>query len=157
MNEQGKKALVKVAEWLERGAPHVVIATGVEINHFDMGEPVTPDDAGCGTACCIAGAVCQFEQLGMDVRDSGGGLGWHYDTGADHLASNFLGIGSQEASELFVPWEHFEGDPSEFSDPELAARVVRHFIATGKVDWDIDGEHPALFSDDTGCDCELCC
>lgn len=147
MNEQGKKALIKVAEWLERGAPHVTIADGIEVGKFDMGEAVDADPT-CGTACCIAGAVCQFEMLGLDDRFPNGSMLFFSESdraGAGTLAAEFLGVSEAASGPLFLPWDHFEcGDTDEFSDPELAAQVVRHFIATGEVDWNLTGEHEPL-------------
>lgn len=150
MNEQGKKALVTVAEWLERGAPHVTIDQR-SIGLFDMSEAVTPgheNDAGeaCGTACCIAGAVYQFEGLSGFSHDPSRGLDFFAEVAPK--VQEFLGLDMDQATALFLPWEHFEGYPQEFSDPELAGKVVRKFIETGEVDWDITNEHPLISYDD---------
>lgn len=159
MNEQGKQALVRVAEWLEAGAPHVNIDSR-DIGMFDMGEAVTPNKQNefgeaCGTACCIAGAVFQFEGLGGFEGNPTTGLDFFWEVSPkvrEHLA-----IDEDTASALFLPWEHFDGEVEEFSDPALAAKVVREFIATGVVDWDIEGEHPAFDNgEDDSCDCPIC-
>lgn len=158
MNEQGKKALVTVAEWLERGAPHVQIESR-DIGVFDMGEAVSvnhENDEGepCGTACCIAGAVYQFEGLSGQSTNPTRGLDFFHDVAPK--VTEFLNITEEQAEPLFLPWDHFEGDPSEFSDPALAAKVVRHFIETGEVDWNITGEHAPYDYGDDDCDCYLC-
>lgn len=135
------QALVKVAQWLEQGAPHVEVGP-FEIGRFDMGESISVDDEWCGTACCIAGAVSQFEGLvhpdealfafGAPFFDTEGSVGLMTKV-AIHL-----GIDDDTAAMLFVPWDHFSHDrESEFSDPARAAKVIRHFISTGVVDWDL--------------------
>lgn len=138
VSEQGKAALIKVAEWLEAGAPHVVIKDGVEVGVFDMTQVVNIKPE-CGTACCIAGSVCQFNMLGMDVRYDNGNLGWDdkevwdpalgeyrvTQKGGKTLAQEYLGMNEGQADELFEPWNHFT-DPSgdNFSDPALAAKTM---------------------------------
>lgn len=149
MNEQGKKALIKVAEWLEAGAPHVVIKEGQTIAEFDMNYGGEPLEDGCGTACCIAGALVQFEGLMEPDPDTGSieffsededeydGLEGERELGAGEVAQNFLDITEDDADKLFMPFNNFEyGASYEFSIPERAAAVVRHFIETGKVEWD---------------------
>ena len=166
VSEQGRKALIEVAEWLERGAPHVRISGTFDIHHFDMEYSVEPDHYSeelntCGTACCIAGAVCQFNMLGGEKeRTENGALpffgNYTWDEmkgevvpttkGALDLATEHLGLSDQAAQELFVPWEHFDlhydafEDLGVYSDTKLAAKVVRNFLATGVVDWNIDRE-----------------
>lgn len=138
MNEQGKKALIKVAEWLEAGAPHVKVADGFELGRFDMEFAVLPEP-GCGTACCIAGAVCQFEKLGH--RGSYGSLVFFGELGAGALTQEFLGIDQTDANYLFTPWEYYYNrHSSEFSKPARAAAVIRNFLETGEVDWNLFDE-----------------
>lgn len=152
MNEQGKKALVKIAEWLEAGAPHVVIKEGQTIAEFNMNYGGEYIEEACGTACCIAGAVVQFEDLMQPDED--GTIGFfstdpddidedeERELGAGEVAQNFLGITEAEADRLFMPFHSFSYENSaEFSQPARAAAVVRHFIETGEVDWDkFDGD-----------------
>lgn len=151
MNEQGKKALVKVAEWLEAGAPHVVIKEGQAIAEFNMSFGGVYDEVACGTACCIAGAVVQFENL-MQPDESGEieffsedpenvGEGEPRELGAGEIASNFIGLTEDQADKLFMPFGEFEyEEASEFSKPARAAAVVRHLIETGEVCWDLFDE-----------------
>lgn len=164
VSEQGRKALTDIAEWLERGAPHVTIGNGFDVHHFDMEYSVEPDHYSeelntCGTACCIAGAVCQFNKLGGEAeRNKDGGLAffdlhrWNEEKGEDELltkgalqlAIEYLGITEDDALKLFVPWDHFDRHYNAdeyygvYSNPKLAAAVVRKFLATGKVDWNIE-------------------
>lgn len=140
MNDQGKLALTQVLQWLEAGAPHVTIDNDYEITKFDMNFAVSyyyyADDSlndGCGTACCIAGAICQFEKLGK--RDFCG-LAFYGADGAGGLAQEYLGLTSLEAAKLFEPWNHFEDQFSSDYTVKRAAAVVRTFIETGVIDWD---------------------
>lgn len=134
---KNKQALINVAEWLEDGAPHTEVA-GHKIATFDMEYAV--DAAGqCGTACCIAGAIVQFENLiepvYTGVRDF---FDTHGEAGVGTMASEHLGISSGDAEQLFEPWIGFEYNSySEFSDPARAAKVVRHYLKTDNVDWDL--------------------
>lgn len=140
---QNKQALIKVAEWLEDGAKHVNIENGHKIDQFDMEHAVTNN--GCGTACCIAGALVQFEGLIQPVIKGSAIFFDEVDDetddlveGVGSLATNYLGIDKDDAEKLFIPWDHFSAENySEFSDPERAARVIRHYLDTGVVDWDM--------------------
>lgn len=58
--DAAKNAVEKTIEWLETGAPHVELTTGLSVDGFDMNEGIGWDDIGCGTTCCIAGALVQF-------------------------------------------------------------------------------------------------
>lgn len=132
---QGRKALENVAAWLEAGAPHRILASGLQVDRFDMSEPVKVD-AACGTSCCIAGAVCQFEALGIDVRDHMGSLEWGGEDGAMDLAGAFLGMPLADQLRMFEPWNYFVGRDGDFNAAPRGAAVIRHYLATGKVDWD---------------------
>jgi hypothetical protein len=136
ISEQGRKALWRVASWLENGAPHVRISEELEVSRFDMGESVTTDDD-CGTSCCIAGAICQFEQLGMDARLADGSMYWssYSRPGVRDLVIKHLGINETKGSQLFEPWLFFPGTSESFNSPARGAAVIRHFLATGVVDW----------------------
>jgi hypothetical protein len=142
---QGRKALDQVADWLERGAPHVDI-NGRKIDNFDMAYAVQDD--GCGTSCCVAGAVVQFNNLGkldetgtLKFWDEGG-----YD-GAEKLATEFLGISEEDAGQLFMPWTSLELEnevgesprAARFSDPIVAGKVIRTYLTTGQIDWVASG------------------
>lgn len=147
---KNKQALINVAEWLENGAKHVETPTGHNIGKFDMEQAVNYDYAdGCGTACCIAGAIVQFENLinpvlvreevgFFDLLDASGKI---VERGIGNLVSEHLGLTEEETDKLFTPWNHFPSDTVyEFSDPDRAAKVIRYYLETGLVDWD---EFPA--------------
>lgn len=139
---QNKQSLVRVVEWLENGAPHVTIENVRVIDQFDMEYGIFDD--GCGTACCIAGAVVQFEGLGelkrgeiefFDITNFKDNV---IEKGISTLAAEHLGITQSEAEQLFEPWAKFEySEHEEFSHPKRAAAVIRHFLAEGVVDWDL--------------------
>lgn len=137
VTQQGRKALVKVAEWLEAGAPHVTLPNDLQVDRFDMESPVVVDEyESCGTSCCIAGAVCQFQGLGLAVRGFDGGLDWCGQDGARELAGSFLNISEDERDRLFEPWNHFMDDSESYNSAPRGAAVIRHFLLTGEVDWD---------------------
>lgn len=155
LSEKGIIALTKVAQWLEAGAPHVQVTDDLEVGHFDMeyavvANPYDIHGNDCGTACCIAGAVCQFEMLGLDERDEDGDLEWILpgedarevdgNLGAFFLASDYLGMDYDDAVRLFSPF-NLGLDGHTYRNPAIAALVVRHFIETGEVSWvDISDE-----------------
>lgn len=151
------KALIKVAEWLEDGAKHVSFGTGHEVGVFDMEQAVTASGFGsdyredaCGTACCIAGAIVQFENLISPVLSGAHDFFDSYDgAGVGTIAAKHLGISEEDAEQLFEPWNEFgfEGY-SEFSDPQRAAKVVRHYLETGIVDWDLFEPAPEFCDQD---------
>lgn len=148
MNEQGKKALIKVAEWLEDGAKHVKVK-GHSIGMFDMEQAVAHQGDSCGTACCIAGAVVQFEGLISPVKFGSKDFFDGTEEGVGTLATNHLGISEAEAEELFEPWQCFGYDVyTEFSDPQRAAKVVRHYLKTGIIDWDLFEPAPEFCEED---------
>lgn len=135
VSQQGRVALEKVAGWLEAGAPHMTLENGLEIDTFNMAVAVEVDPV-CGTSCCIAGAVCQFEGLGLEVRTSDGSMGWMLSGGAMDLAGAYLGMAFMDQFRLFEPWHRFTGPSDSFNSPARGAAVIRHFLATGTVDWD---------------------
>lgn len=128
LSEVGVERLSEVAAWLEAGAPH---SGGVEEFNMDVGVHHTD----CGTACCIAGAVCQFFDPfpegpeGLERR-------WLSSTGSEGVANRatrLLGIpddleGRGKAEELFRSVSN-----NDFITPKIAAKALRHFIATGEV------------------------
>lgn len=143
LSDRGRQALEKVAEWLEAGAPHVCTDAGRRIDEFDMSFGVVTT-SGCGTSCCIAGAIVQFEGLGtLNYAGSMTFGGYAEEENVEKLARNLLGIDYGDAKELFLPWEtidveeypYLEGNPEPFSDPEVAAKVIRNYLETGIIDW----------------------
>lgn len=152
ISTQGRKALDQVATWLENGAPHVDI-DGRRIDDFNMKYAV--NEGSCGTSCCVAGAVVQFEKLGV-LHD--GDIYFdedpYNDSGAGKLAQDYLGINDKDARALFLPWDndelvdkhpHLCHNASPFSDTAVAAKTIRNYLATGDIDWvaaGLDTEDP---------------
>lgn len=147
MNEQGKNALIRVAEWLEAGAKHTTVGDH-NIARFDMEQSIASE--GCGTACCIAGAVVQFEGLVKPVIH--GALDFfdgHFEDGVGTIAARHLGMSEDNAERMFEPWQQFEFNSyEEFSDPQRAAKVVRHYLETGVVAWDLFEPAPEFVAED---------
>ena len=154
LTNEGKKALAKVAEWLEDGAPHVRVSEeGRRLDNFDMEYGVIHNNS-CGTSCCVAGAICQFEGLGSL---KGNDLPFFGDNGASKYATmlllgkvypdeTFSGIsGPKDLDALFCPWLYFEpkdgdNDCAAYSNTSDAAKVIRHYIATNEINWEITGK-----------------
>jgi hypothetical protein len=63
-------------------------------------------------------------------------MDWIFPGGAMDIAGAYLGMGLMDQVKLFEPWHHFLGDSDSFNAPARGAAVIRHFLATGKVDWD---------------------
>lgn len=78
------------------------------VAHFDM------RDWKCGSVCCIGGAAQQF-------------------FGRDSDAGELLGLDAVQEHALFYP----NSSRAHASTPKEAAKVVRHLIHTGVVDWGI--------------------
>lgn len=134
LTTEGRNALEQIAEWLEAGAPHVD-HEGRTVDHFNMEYPVSKDGPECGTTCCIAGALVQFNGLDdRDLLEATGNIAWYT---VKRLAVDFLDIGPATATELFEPWVYFDGADDSFNDPKRAAKVLRHYLETGRVDWDL--------------------
>lgn len=138
LNENGVKALTDVAEWLEAGAPHVTVDETLEtIAKFDMSE--VSGYNGCGTVCCIAGAVVSFNPLEFPQFCEPNSRVW-YKVNEVHVAEHaegdvftdarkYLGMSEDDAEALFVPDDMHERTAKE------GAEVIRHFIKTGVAKW----------------------
>lgn len=135
----GRKRLEQVQEWLADGAPHKEIELNGEkllpITRFNIHQTVRRDD--CGTVCCIAGAVCQFNAP-FDIRE----LDQHkwvafYENeddsheGVSARAQNLLGISHFDACELFEPSDIDWDDIT----PAVAAELLKTYMATGEINW----------------------
>lgn len=56
-----RNAVEKAIDWLEAGAPHINLeGSGLTLLGLDMNEGIAWEDRGCGTTCCIAGAIVEF-------------------------------------------------------------------------------------------------
>jgi hypothetical protein len=123
--------LKKVAEWLEAGAPHQQTGgMGFDMRYFGVtngcfNNPpswITPE---CGSVGCIAGAVNQFSGVNIFTGDA-------------NTAFKALGVYDEELQDklhtLFYPEEY---EDAWYAPPEKVAKVVRHFIKTKEVDWEL--------------------
>lgn len=151
MKELTPKALEtlnKVIAWLEAGAPHIEVKPGVSVEGFDMSvgiitqhETSLSENPSCGTVCCIAGAITQFD-TGFSIEDFALNDEWDFDyddwevSWADvkHHATELLGLDDDEASSLFEPYNYEERGAYT---PIEAATVLKHFRDTGEVNWEI--------------------
>lgn len=117
--------LIEVAEWLEAGAPHKGNIAG-----FDMSDYAVPTS--CGTVCCIAGAIVEFEAMrrGIAFSDMPGIAG---TASAHEVAEELCELPFDTAWDLFIPdvekrWCHIT--------PFEAAATIRRYLNTGVVSWD---------------------
>jgi hypothetical protein len=91
---------------------------GPEDKGFD---PVDQEYHTCGTGACIAGwATATF------------GSGTTKHERIQREAMCLLELTPCQADRLFIP-----NDPSDDHTTEIAPAVIRHFVETGEVDWDI--------------------
>lgn len=141
LTPEAERALIQVAVWLENGAKHVTVdKTGRVLDSFNMEYGIDKTrEPECGTSCCIAGAVVQFN--GLCDLDFHGEVHWVY---IESAASEFLGMSSRNVKALFKPWslpEFCDMDDEDlegmFNDPAVAAETIRNYLATGEIVWDI--------------------
>ena len=135
VNITPRDRLVEVAEWLEAKTP---MKAGV--TKFDMHHWVEKNE--CGTSCCLAGAIVQFDQAAKgnptiirgNISEIGGdAVNQYYDIG--DYAGDLCGLNPLEAQELFR--ENMDATPTD------AAATIRRFLDTGKLYWNYDGENDA--------------
>lgn len=156
---EGRQRLERVAQWLEAGAPHITLDdNGVvrEFEGFNMGNTVT-----CGSACCIAGAVCQFDKP-YSVQDFIDIVGNHTYGNMEFFADpkngdkhqgvmpravELLGISEEDALALFIP-EETGLDLDLINDPYLGARVIRTYLETGEITWAQEIQASGLLEED---------
>lgn len=82
----------------------------------------------CGTSCCIAGALGVFNKdLNLEGVSQFNDSEMSRASRAEHALVRNYGMDEDDAFELFF------GDLE--AGPAQAARVVRHWIETGEVDW----------------------
>lgn len=109
-----------VLEWLDAGGDDVI--------GFDMGSFYDDTaDHHCGTTCCIAGAVNQFNKLNVDNYSADAAC---YEIG------ELIGMTKKQVDNLFLG--HTPAGltyPLDAIPPQLAASVLRTFIETGYAPW----------------------
>lgn len=132
-----KQRLLELADWLGKGAKHEHVrfnmSTFMTFKLKDWYAPITKDNI-CGTVCCIAGCAVQFfapencadltnqELCRPNLVDYKG------------IAARVLGLGTEQAEALFFPDRQLISDYSQIT-PQWAAKVIRHMVETGHVDW----------------------
>lgn len=139
---------------------------GVQSN--DDGEPPDAEYVvnHCRTSCCIAGAAVQFfntparllekEWADTGYADGTESIGW---LRVSLEATELLNLSVEQAAQLFTPQARYQmcmpnysdvveyerlkryGNLDSYSDPAWAARTIRHFLATGEVDWEGNDHH----------------
>lgn len=120
-----KARLAVLADWLEAGgeSPHIKFGMYTYLTFLDKNGNETPDkDEACGSICCMAGALAQTFGDRMAMRKG---------TSIMQCARELVGMNALDAMELFVP----SMLDLRAVTPRQAARVVRHLIATGEIDW----------------------
>lgn len=119
MNDVQRARLVEVAEWLERGGDEYKGVHEFNMRYWDVA-------SACGTLCCVGGAIEAFNREAVaELRRTR-----QYMT-RESMAAALVGIDAVEAYRLFYP-DYIEQFAATAKD---VAKVVRHLIDTGKVDW----------------------
>jgi hypothetical protein len=119
-----------VLKWLDSGAPHVKAGRRKRVG-FNMKHGIVSGHVNdfannpCGTAVCIAGALIVFNSI---LVPRGQTIVGRFRT--------LLGLTEQEAFQLFTPLSVHDWSTLT---PKIAADTIRHFIATGVVDWGLNG------------------
>ncbi|MDR3445950.1 hypothetical protein [Dyella sp.] len=130
LNVTPRQRLIEVAEWLEAKTP-----AKAGVVEFDMSHWVEQNE--CGTSCCIAGAIVQFDQAANgraalsvgEIGEIDEGLADHYYSIGDY-AGDLCGLNTAQADELFT--NNLDATPSD------AATAIRRFLDTGEMYWDGD-------------------
>lgn len=142
LTPHGIKAIEKVIQWLDAGAQHVDASTGRVIDKFNMSHAVSKQT--CGTSCCIAGAVVQFEGLDtFPLSENAPDVAAFYDQGDSKgvasVVTEYLGLDEESANRLFLPWGERHNDEwlpeMVFSVPANASAVLNRLLVTGEVVW----------------------
>lgn len=117
MNKEAIKDLIEFLEHLEP-------------EKFDMAHWFRRTE--CGSVACVAGWTCWLDEDLRFLTELQGGGG----VVISDAAQKKLGLNDYQASELFEPGfatRSFEPNRT----PRQAAAVLRHFLDTGVVDWDM--------------------
>lgn len=123
-----KARLEALANWLEKGgeSPHIQFGMYTYLTLLDEdGNETFDENQACGSVCCMAGALAQtFGNIKTTIHGHG-----IFD-----VARELVGLNLNDAVDLFVPALDLHS-----ITPRQAARVVRHLLATGEIDWSIRG------------------
>lgn len=129
-----KTAILQVADAIEF---HAIADLGFNMADYRRTAVSWPDQSGhnCDTVSCIAGWVVAVLEPESIRQPSAGFF---------NLAAYLLNISRLDANELFLGEGRdgenlfqIDGEQVEFTNtiPAQAARVLRNFVATGKIDW----------------------
>lgn len=134
-----------VLKWLEAGAIHTSTGIGFNMNEFVEDDAFDFEGKNCGTSCCIAGAVQQFNKL----------KGFDKSTVVKEIfrLGEFLGMTEEQSLRLFFAADRMK-EPDEYGSvypntgalvgqetlsgisPQRAAKTLRRFMETGEVVWE---------------------
>lgn len=116
-----------VLAWLEAGAPHNDLGLVFNMDNFQAEGDLDWSKNHCGTACCIAGALAQFNQIKVDSYDA---VGKCYELG------RLIGMTEDQVDNLFLG-EIPEGREYYLDEipPQVAAQVLSVFLETGYAPW----------------------
>lgn len=121
--------LSEIASWLEAGAHHEHITFNMDCalipSLIDPSLPATKHNIR-SVNCCIMGIAAMTYCQDLFNDDTNVSSDIHYL----EVAQKALGLTSDQA------WTLFYGSVSPNTPPQWAAKVIRHLIKTGKVDWD---------------------
>lgn len=128
MNKIHRKRLEILADWLEKGGEtqHMKFRMDVFMILKDAsGANTWHPKLACSTACCMAGALVQTFAPREVFQQHPYSIDWL------HEAGKLSGLSFEKAMCLFAP---SRVDMQEITATK-AAKVVRHLLATGNVDW----------------------
>ena len=117
-----QKKLYQLADYLDK----------IEERQFNMGVLHVYDHVICGTYGCIAGHAIDLFKIKSNHYNE------YYGDPTSFDVAKKLGMSDEERLKLFFPWEVSNDESySRHSDNNKthAAKVVRNFARTGKVDW----------------------
>ena len=113
---------VPVLAWLDAYESYPV---GFNMNYYDVKDHTDYSDTECGTVCCMAGYLNRY---------------WKLDCASPGSLADRIGMTEDECDALFYALE--PGTLRAAADlphitPDQAARVLRHFLMTREVNWDV--------------------
>lgn len=126
------KYLQPVLEWLEAGAPRAPKKQLAGFNMAMFQKQSNPADKSCGSICCIAGAVAQFNK---DVAPK-----WHIENDIDrcYAVGENIGLTNEQSNKLFFANDGYGDLYGEMSNIPVghAAATLRRFMETGEIVWE---------------------
>lgn len=144
-----------VMVWLEQGAPHIKVnkkEIGFNMDHvfqeadseYDLPYNKDFDENSCGSVCCIAGAIGQFNYKNDMLKElfkesSHTGKAKDAIDESMYVLKQAFPLIVDELEMLFIPsqWNTDEHVIKPYSNitPKEALKTIKKFLKTGKVDW----------------------